>query len=39
VFASIKPLTGGVHYFVESCGDGCNVMYERSADFFNQFED
>jgi len=37
-YGSIKP-PGSVHYTVESCGDGCNVMYERASDFFNNFQD
>lgn len=36
---SFRPSTGSVHYTVESCGDGCNVIYERDSDYFNQFED
>eukprot|EP00092_Neocalanus_flemingeri_P064838 GFUD01078744.1.p1 GENE.GFUD01078744.1~~GFUD01078744.1.p1 ORF type:complete len:326 (-),score=81.75 GFUD01078744.1:41-1018(-) len=39
VYASIKPITGTVLYSVESCGQGCNVLYERDLGFFNQFED
>lgn len=39
VFASIKPVTGSVIYSVEACGRGCNVLYERDSDYFNQFED
>lgn len=36
---TFRPSTGSVHYTVESCGDGCNVIYERDSDYFNQFED
>jgi len=36
---SFRPTTGSVHYTVESCGDGCNVIYERDSDYFNQFQD
>jgi len=39
VFASIKPATGSVMYSVESCGQGCNVIYERDRGYFNQFQD
>jgi len=39
VYGSVKPLSGSVNYFLESCGANCNVLYERSVDFFNQFED
>jgi len=39
VYASIKPISGTVMYSVESCGQGCNVLYERDFGFFNQFED
>jgi len=39
VFASVKPLTGRVMFSVESCGQGCNVLYERDSGFFNQFQD
>ena len=34
-----RPTTGSVHYTVEACGDGCNVIYERDSDYFSQFED
>jgi len=39
VFANIKPVTGSVMYSVESCGEECNVLYERDLGYFNQFED
>merc|ERR1711915_402433 len=39
VFATIKPVTGNVTYAVESCGGGCNVLYERDIGYFNQFVD
>eukprot|EP00090_Calanus_glacialis_P041245 TRINITY_DN7257_c0_g1_i1.p1 TRINITY_DN7257_c0_g1~~TRINITY_DN7257_c0_g1_i1.p1 ORF type:complete len:285 (-),score=91.12 TRINITY_DN7257_c0_g1_i1:50-904(-) len=39
VFASIRPVTGSVIFSVEACGQGCNVLYERNIEFFNQFED
>jgi len=39
VFASIKPLSGSVSFTVESCGQGCNTLYERDSQFFNQFKD
>jgi len=39
VFGSIKPVTGSVIYSVESCGQGCNVIYERDIGYFNQWED
>jgi len=39
-YGSFKPITGSVHYTVEACaGDGCNVIYERDSNFFNNFED
>jgi len=38
-FGSFKPTSGTVHYTVESCGDGCNVLYERDSNYFNRFED
>jgi len=39
VFSSIRPVTGSVIFSVEACGHGCNVLYERNIEFFNQFED
>jgi len=39
MFGSIKPLSGDVHQVLESCGDNCSVLMERSSDFFNQFKD
>merc|ERR1711879_304589 len=39
MFGSVKPLEGPVHYTIESCGQGCSVLIERSSDWFNQFED
>jgi len=39
VFASIRPGTGSAIFFVEACGQGCNVLYQRNRDFFNQFQD
>ena len=39
MFGSIKPLSGEIHYVLESCGDNCSVLMERSSNFFNQFED
>jgi len=39
MFGSIRPNTGSVMYSVESCGQGCNVLYERDLGYFNQFED
>jgi len=36
---AFRPTTGSVHYTVEACGDGCNVIYERDSDYFSQFED
>jgi len=39
-YGSFKPISGSVHYIVEKCqGDGCNVIYERDSNFFNNFED
>jgi len=39
-YGSFKPISGSVHYNVEACrGDGCNVIYERDSNFFNNFED
>jgi len=38
-FGSIKPITGSVHYTIESCGENCNVLLERDSGFFNQFQD
>jgi len=38
-YGSFRPDSGSVHYTVESCGEGCNVIYERDSDYFNQFED
>jgi len=39
VYASVKPVTGNIMYTVESCGQGCNVVYERDSGYFNQFQD
>ena len=39
VFGSIKPLSGEIHQVLESCGDNCSVLMERSSNFFDQFED
>lgn len=39
VFGSIKPSTGDVDYTIESCGGGCNVIYQRDQGFFNNFKD
>jgi hypothetical protein len=39
MYGSIKPLTGSVHYTLESCGGGCAVLMERPSDWFNQFQD
>merc|ERR1712179_800878 len=39
MYGSIKPLTGSVHYTLESCGQGCAVLMERPSDWFNQFQD
>jgi len=39
MYGSIKPLTGSVHYTLESCGSGCAVLIERPSDWFNQFQD
>jgi len=39
VFASIKPASGSVSLTVEACGQGCNTLYERDSQFFNQFQD
>ena len=39
MYGSIKPLTGSVHYTLESCGQGCSVLMERPSDWFNQFQD
>merc|ERR1712192_137609 len=39
IFGSIKPLSGGIHQVLESCGDNCSVLMERSSNFFDQFED
>jgi len=39
VYASVKPVTGNTIYTVESCGQGCNVVYERDSGYFNQFQD
>merc|ERR1712110_725902 len=39
MYGSIKPLTGSVHYTLESCGRGCAVLMERPSDWFNQFQD
>lgn len=39
MYGSIKPLTGSVHYTLESCGRGCAVLIERPSDWFNQFQD
>jgi len=38
VFASIKPSGSGT-FTVEACGQGCNTLYERDSQFFNQFQD
>ena len=39
MFGSIKPLSGEIHQVLESCGDNCSVLFERSSNFFDQFED
>jgi len=39
IYGSIKPVTGNVIYAIESCGQDCNVLLERSSDYFNQFID
>merc|ERR1712008_647722 len=39
VFASVRPLTGAIMFAVESCGQACNVMYQRDTGYFNQFKD
>jgi len=39
MYGAVKPLEGPVHYTLESCGQGCSVLIERSSDWFNQFED
>jgi len=39
VFASIRPNTGPVLFYIEACGQGCTVMYQRQKSFFNQFTD
>jgi len=39
VYASVKPVTGNSIYNVESCGQGCNVIYERDIEYFNKFQD
>ena len=39
MYGSVKPLEGPVHYTLESCGQGCSVLIERSSDWFNQFQD
>jgi len=39
VYGSVKPSTGDVHYVMESCGNNCNIMAERDAGYFNNFED
>jgi len=39
VFGSVKPDNGDVHYIIESCGNNCNILAERAADYFNNFED
>jgi len=39
IFGSIKPLSGEIHYVLESCGENCALLIERSSNFFNQFED
>merc|ERR1719288_619704 len=39
MYGSIKPLTGSVHFTIESCGSGCAVLMERPSDWFNQFQD
>jgi len=39
MFGSIKPLTGSVHYTLQSCGEQCSVLMERPSDWFNQFQD
>merc|ERR1712130_409397 len=39
IFGSIKPRSGEIHYVLESCGENCALLIERSSNFFNQFED
>merc|ERR1711882_4 len=36
MYGSIKPLTGSVHYTLESCGRGSPVLIERPSDWFNK---
>jgi len=39
-YGTFKPINGAVHYNVEACkGEGCNVIFERDSNFFNNFED
>jgi len=39
-YGTFKPTSGSVHYNVEACkGNGCNVIFERDSNFFNNFED
>jgi len=38
-YGSIKPLTGSLHYTLEAATGGGSVLYARSSDYFNQFED
>jgi len=39
-YGTFKPTSGSVHYNVEACkGKGCNVIFERDSNFFNNFED
>jgi hypothetical protein len=39
MFGSVRPVAGDTLYTLESCGDGCSVLLERPAGWFNQFED
>jgi len=40
VFASIHPNDdSGIIFVIESCGNNCNVIYQRDPDFFNNQED
>merc|ERR1712079_462607 len=33
MYGSVKPLEGPVQYTLESCGQGCSVLIERSSDW------
>jgi len=39
VYGTVRPHGAGVIFYIESCGEDCSVLYQRSLDFFNDQED